>query len=310
MRACGERQAGVALITAILVAALAATVVASMIGRQQLDFRRTANLMEADQLRLYADGMAEWAARILQRDRERNETDHPNELWATVLPPIPVENGELAGRLADLQGRFNVNALVRGGEADAVAEARLRRLLSLLELNPELAAAVRDWVDPDIEPGYPNGAEDDRYLGRQPAYRTANGPMVSPSELALVQGFDDTGYRRLRPHITTLPGVAPINVNTAGPLVLMSLADGLTEADARRLTDDRGAEGYASVERFLAHEVFAGREIPEHGLSVSSHWFLATSDIRIGRLQQHRFALLHREDSGRTRVVMQALGSF
>lgn len=303
-------QRGVALITAVLVAAIAAAIVAAMIGRQQLDIRRTANLGEADQIALYARGMADWATRILARDRDQSKTDHLNELWAMVLPPVAVENGELAGRLEDLQGRFNLNALVAGAEPNAVAVARLRRLLESLELDPDLAVALTDWLDPDIEPGYPAGAEDDRYLGLQPAYRAANQAMLAPSELLLVWGLDWEIYRRLRPHISVLPAATPINVNTAGPQVLMSLADGLTEQDAARLIQDRGSDGYASVARFLAHDVFAGRAVEDAGLSVSSNWFLATSDIRIGRIQQHRFALLHREDKGRTRVLMQAKGTY
>lgn len=306
MRRRPGSQRGVALITAILVVALAATVAAAMVTSQQLDLRRTANLAEADQIRLYARAIAAWAGEILRRDRERGKVDHPNEQWATVLPPIPVENGQLAGFLADLQGRFNLNALVVAGEHNRIAEARFRRLLEALDLNGDLAVTVADWVDADIDPGFPAGGEDDLYLGLQPAYRAGNTPMVSPSELLLINGIGQAEFEALRPHVTVLPEPAEINVNTASAEVLMSLADGLSRNDAERLIADRGRDGYLSVAAFLSHPVFAGREVSSDGLAVGSSYFLATSDIRIGRLQQRHYAVLQRGQSGRTKVLLRA----
>jgi len=303
------REQGVALITAVLIVALAAAVVTAMIGRQQLDIRRTANMLEADQIALYARGLASWAGEILSRDHRAGRVDHLNEAWATVLPPISVENGQLSGRLEDMQGRFNLNSLVVGGVPDPLAVARFRRLLRLLGLDEDLAVAVLDWLDADINPGFPAGAEDDLYLGLEPAYRAGNSRMVSPSELRLINAIDGTAYDKLQPHISTLPVPTPINVNTATAPVLMSLAENISEENAQQLINGRGKEGYASVAQFLANKELAGREIVGDGLSVGSNYFMAIGDVQFGRIQQRYFTLLDRLDNGRVKILTQSTGT-
>jgi general secretion pathway protein K len=294
----------------MLVVAMAAAVTARMVGRQQIDFRRTANIMEADQAGLYARAMGDWACRILERDRRDGQIDHPGEAWAMVLPPMPVENGELAGYLEDMQGRFNINSLIRGGEADKLAVERFRRLLGHLEIDPQLATAVVDWLDVDAQPGYPLGAEDDWYLGQDPAYRAANSAMGEVSELLLVRGMSRDAYARLKPHVTALPQATSINVNTAGEMVLMSLAEGMGQDSARALIDEREREGYASVSRFLAQPALNGIEITAQGLTVASSYFMATGDIRFGRLRQRHYSLLQRDEKGVTRVIARSHGGF
>jgi len=303
-----QRQQGVALITAILVVALATTAAAAMMSRQQLDIRRSANLMEADQIRLYERGMVGWAGQILRRDREQGVVDHLKEEWATLLPPMPVENGQLAGYLEDMQGRFNLNSLLKDGVKDELAVARFRRLLALLGLDQDLATAVVDWLDKDIDMGFPGGAEDYVYLGRQPAYRAANRLMVSPSELLLIDGVGQEQYHKLAPFVAVLPAATGININTASAQVLMSLADGIDEKAAEQLQQGRGEGGYSDIGKFLAQDVFAGREVSEEGLAIGSSYFMATSDISIGRIQQRHFDLLYRNDQGQTHTLMHSVG--
>ena len=45
------------------------------------------------------------------------------------LPPMPVDNGELAGYIDDQQGAFNLNNLATGGKISVVQFERFRRLL-------------------------------------------------------------------------------------------------------------------------------------------------------------------------------------
>ena len=129
----------------------------------------------------------------------------------------------IGGHIEDLQGRFNLNSLVVAGKQEAKAVERFRRLLLALELDSDLALVVVDWLDADLEPGYPGGAEDDRYMSRERPYRSANGPMFSPSELLLLEGMDAEMYEKLRPHDVTLPSGIKLNVNNATASVLMSL---------------------------------------------------------------------------------------
>jgi general secretion pathway protein K len=304
------RQTGVALITVMLVVALATTAAVAMAGRQQLDIRRTANALQQGQAWMYLLGMEDWAAQFLGQDRRDNDIDHPGEDWATRLPPLPVEGGELIGALEDLQGRFNLNNLAQGGEAGNTARQRFERLLQSLQLSPGLAGVVQDWLDADQEARFPAGAEDVYYLGQAPSYRAANHRMSTPDELLLLKDIGHEEYRKLQPYITTLPVPTPLNVNTASAELLASLADDLVVSEVQGLLEKRQDTPYSSIEDFLAEPVFAGKKIPDTGLAVQSDYFLLQAEANIGHLRQRLYCLLERDDKGRVQTRLRSQSGF
>jgi len=81
-----HQEKGVALITVMLILALATILAVSMLSRQQLDIHRSANVFNFEQAYQYVLGSESWAKQILKRDRKDNETDSFNDDWATVLP--------------------------------------------------------------------------------------------------------------------------------------------------------------------------------------------------------------------------------
>lgn len=304
-----RRQAGVALITALLITAIATVAAVTMATHQQLDIRRSANALAHDQAYLFALGVESWAGQILMRDRLDGNTDHPGEDWARILPPIEVEGAVVAGRIEDMQGRFNLNNLVDEQGRDSEADIqRFRLLLKALDLDERLADAVADWIDRDGDPRFPDGAEDDVYLGEDPPYRAANAPMASPSELLLVSGFTPETYETIVPHVATLPARTTINVNTATVPVLMALDEGLSETEAQQLIDDRGDEGYQSVEDFLSHPVLRDRGQGITGIGVSSDYFMVHGETRLDRSTIALHSLLERAATGRVLTVMRSQG--
>lgn len=302
------RMEGVALITAILVVALAATVAVAMVSRQQFAVRRSANLLAMEQGLLYQQGIEGWAGQILRRDGRDNDSDGPADDWASQLPPLPVEGGMIAGRIDDLQGLFNLNTLWSDGKVDEQALARLKRLMMVVGVEQFSASAVVDWIDSDIDATPPDGAEDDSYLGAQPAHRSANQRLGSASELLLMAGMGSDDYRRLAPFVTALPLPTAINVNTAPKEVLQALAEGLSAGDAEALLAARGEKGFGSVQEFLQQQVLAGRGVAAAGISVSSNFFRVSSRIRIGTLENGYSAMIYRRDKGEAVVVRRAQG--
>lgn len=302
------KQRGVALVTALLVVALATTAAVAMAWQQQLDIRRTGNLLDGDQAYLYLLGVEDWGARILREDRRENRTDHLQEAWTTVLPPIAVEGGQVAGAIEDLQGRFNLNNLVQDGRVSEPDLEIFRRLLGALSLDPALADPVIDWLDADLEPTIPSGAEDDIYLGLDPPYRAANRPMAHASELRLVAGVDEETWEAIVPYVTALPEATAINVNTAPVPILMSLAEGLTEADAEALAEARGDEGYTSTAAFLDAEVLAERTVPAPSITLASRYFRIDSEVMVGRARLRMQSTLWRGEDGATRVIGRTQG--
>ncbi len=305
------RQAGVALITALLITVLATIVAVSMASKQHLDMRRTANVVEFDQAYLFSLGVETWAREILARDRRDNMVDHPGESWSTILPPIEVERALVSGWIEDLQGRFNLNNLVDAAGAPREAEViRFRRLLGALSIDERLVEAVIDWIDPGADPRFPDGAEDDTYMAMNPPYRAANSPMVHPSELLLVKGFTPEIFEIIRPHVHTLPDMTTININTATAPVLMAVVEELTESEAGQLIEDRGDEGYQSIEDFMAHPVMAERQLNIAGIGVASGYFMINGNVRFGRNQVNLHSLVFRGDDARVNIVMRSQGSY
>ncbi len=278
-----RRQSGVALITALLVVAIATVAAVAMASRQQLDIRRTASLLHGEQAWAYVLGAENWAKVVLRRDALESQTDSLGEDWSARPPVSLVEGGSIVGRLIDLQGRFNLNNLVlAGGAEDAGAVAYYKRLLRNLDLDERLADALVDWIDPDINARFPDGAEDETYLSQDPPYRAANQPLADASELRLVKGYDAATVLKLRPHVVALPVRTTLNVNTADAVVLSALAVGLTVEDGAKLIEGRGEDGYPSVDTFTQEPVLKGKQIDRDQLSVSTDWFLMLSEADIG----------------------------
>lgn len=305
-------QRGVALITALLIVALATTAAVAMTARQFLDIRRAANALEYDQAMLYVMGIEGWAGQILSKDAKESQIDTLEEDWAVHLPPIPIDGGQLAGFAEDMQGRFNVNSLLdSNGAINQVALDRFRRLLASLGVDPELADRLVDWLDADDETRL-GGAEDMEYLGLEVPYRAGNTLLTSPSELALLLGVTPEVMAKLAPYVTALPRDAGLNVNTIAadkPQLIMALAPDLTLAEAQLVLERRGTKGFASVDEFLRLEVFAGRDIPSQGLTVASNYFMVTSHVQFGRSVFTTHSLLHRSASG-VRTLMRSQGTF
>lgn len=296
-------QRGVALVTALLVVAIATVAAVSMASRQQLDVRRTASLLHGEQAWAYVLGAENWAKVVLRRDAQESQVDTLNEDWSTQPPVSFVEGGSIVGRLLDLQARFNLNNLVQAsGAADPVAVDYYKRLLHNLELDERLADALVDWIDADINVRFPDGAEDETYLSLETPYRTANRPLADASELRLVKGYTAQVVAKLLPHVVALPVHTPINVNTADAVVLSAVADDLTVADGGRLVEGRGEDGFASVDNFRQSGVLNGKSPDPALLSVTTEWFLMLSEANIGEGRARLASRLQRDSDG-VRVV-------
>jgi general secretion pathway protein K len=301
-----RKQAGVALLTALLVVSLATTAAAALLSRQQIDLARTENLLNSEQAYQYALGVEIWAAGLLAADRKTTATDHLQEPWASKLDPVMVEGGEVSGYTEDMQGRLNLNNLAQPGEAGAIAKQRFERLLGVVGGAPSVADALADWLDTDSEMRDPNGAEDEAYLSEQPPYRAANGKLVSESELRLVKGVTKELYRAVAPYVTALPVATSVNVNTASIPVLMCLVRGLSEGEAKSLVGARGKTGFASVDAFLGEVSFLGRRGIALGLGVTSEYFQTRAEVNVARARVHLTSLLHRSPSGFTEVIRRS----
>lgn len=301
-----RRERGMALLLALLVVALAGVLVAASLDDWQLAQARVRNQLRADQASAYARGLEAWAAHALERADAR-EVDSNDAAWAMPLPPTPVPGGSIQGRMRDLGGCFNLNNLVQDGAEQPLWSARFERLLQALRLSPTLLPATLDWLDPDARPR-DGGAEDRNYQARDLAYLAANRRFADVSELRLVAGVDAAVWEQLAPHVCALPTATAINLNTASVPVLMSLARGMTAAQAERVWRD-GHARWNDVDGPLAEWLRAGVVIApaeRQGISVRSEYFRARGVIELDGILYEHSAVLQREQG--VRVIRRALG--
>ncbi len=210
------------------------------------------------------------------------------------------------GAIEDQQGLFNLNNLVRGGITSSADVIAFQRLLALLELPPELAVSLADWMDADSEAQYPGGAEDPYYLSLPKPYRAANRPLVELGELLLVKGYDAQTVERLRPYVTVLPIPTPINVNFAPPEVLASVLANLSLSDARMLAQQRIGQPFRTIQEFRARLPVGKGQAPDSAITVSSQFFLAKGYANFERSQVRIETLLQRV-AGWPTVVRQSI---
>ena len=302
-----RQQRGVALITAVLVVAIGTMIAVNLMWEGTLDLRRAESALAADQGLLYVQGAEAWAADILRQDLvDSPNSDHLGEQWAIELPPLPVDGGTITGRLEDLQGRFNLNNLVGAdGMEDQLARRQFERLLNRLEIDPGLAGAVVDWLDPDTELRFPTGGEDVVYTSEDPPYRTANSMITSTSELMAIAGFDREIYQRLAPYVTVLPRGTKLNVNTASDMLLASLSDDLDLATATALVEERADAEFVDID--ATFEGLVDADTLQEIDGVSEH-FLLTATVTLGSNQLTMRSVLQRDRSGITRALFRSLG--
>lgn len=303
-----KHERGVALITALLVMAIATTLAVSMAVRQQDSIARAGALQLGDQGRELALGGVAFAMTVL--DEDDRSVDGPADTWAQSLPPVPIEGGTLRGQVHDMQGRFNLNNLVNpDGRVNPVERERFARLIANLNLPAALVDEVIDWIDPDREVS-PQGAEDEAYLSRTPPYRTANRPMASVTELRQLRSMDEAGYRQLAPLVAALPPGTSLNLNTARPEVLQSLTDQILflASDEDDSDEDRPQpENHDSIDAALQAIGINPSQIDPQGLSVNSQYFLIETDVMLAGVRTRLFTLVNRPRSGASQIIARTL---
>ena len=137
---------------ALLLTTLALTIVASFFWQQQVQVRLIENQRLQLQKQWILRGALDWASLIVREDAKYSSIDSLDEPWATPLADTRldqyVENGKadsdlgdtkLAGQISDAQARFNLTNLCPNGLIDSVAVSQYARLLTLLNVDAQLA---------------------------------------------------------------------------------------------------------------------------------------------------------------------------
>lgn len=298
MRRLGER--GVAVVTAILVVAVAASTATWMLAQQSATLNQTALVASRAQADLFAQAGLDWARGILAEDARSGTVDSLDEAWSRPLAGLPVERALVSGAISDQQARYNLNNLVKDGRRSDADVQILARLLDSLGLDPGLALAVLDWVDGDADIAGSGGAEDAYYLSLPRPYRAANRPMAQVEELYAIRGFDAKAVARLRPFVTALPARTPVNANTAPAEVIAAILPELGREEVRELVASRQAKPFKDRADLKARAKKGAANAFDADLDVKSDHFLVQVGVAQDDVQVAAEALVARAAPGKS----------
>jgi general secretion pathway protein K len=294
---CGSRSRGAAVVMAMLLAAFAATIAATLLWQQQRWIGEHQHRRDQVQAQALAMAGVQWTRQIVFENAPAGTIVHLGQPWALRLPAMPIENGSIGGYIIDAQGRININNLSTSSTAATSTRAALQRLFAALALPANLVNAVGDWVDADDKTSDPGGAEDAWYLAQPIATLAANAPVRRVGELLLVRDVGPVSMARARPFVAALDAPTAVNVNTAPAEVLAAIVDGLDAATAAMLVASREKTPFATIGYFKARLPRPDMVTDESLLDVKSDWFEVSIEARQGDTLARARALLKRSSA-------------
>ena len=298
MSMTAHSQRGVALLTILLLVVSITVVAGAMLASQKIAIRRSGLLFDQDQLLQDLNAGQQLALTMIRADDKLNDTDSEQDIWAQPIPPYTLGKHSIGIEVRDEASRFNINNLYQNGAVDTAAVAMFQRLLTQLNLEPDIAIAVLDYQDTDSEVYKDGGAEAAVYTQQSNTTTLPNQSFVSIDQLQEVRGVNAEVLKTLRPYLTAVPYFVPVNVNTASPVLLAALMDGATSEQMQGLVDMRSKQAIATVDDLWQLPVLsslddAQRKETSTLLAVDSQAFLAlitaTDGGSVGQTRQ-RFA--------------------
>jgi len=321
LTAAGQR--GMAIISALLIAAVVAVIAGGMLARQSV-FTRS---LEAEQSRVQGAwllrGGLELSRQLLWDARQHDPLTRLDQAWAQPLSAegLSARGGQFSGRLEDEQGKFNLRNLVRNSRVDseqvrafqqlcesigvksAVGQRIVQRVTAAYALLPDNAPVV-----PPVKGSFDSGrlTSPGTVLKPLPATR----PMLhSLDDLGALSGVDGAVLALLAPHVTILPANTWVNGNTASAEVLASQVPGLSLSRARNLVSERDAGRW-----FINRGDFVNRlRMPELVVSdikvgITSDWFRLNARSRSDSRRVNLAVLLYRQELQMPQVIWSRVG--
>ena len=299
------RQRGVAVITALLLTALAITVVASLFWQQQVQVRSMENQRQRLQTQWAMRGMVDFARFWLRQDNP--SLTALDGVWATPIEEARLDDyvdrekvemekfdATVSGRALDAQGRFNLTNLVdvMGNPSPPHLQA-YQRLLGNLQLDSGLAQATADAVVRARPKARAATGSNDAKTATTTSGSSEPVAMTQLEDLLAIPGYTPQIIDKLRDYVIVLPQVTPINVNTASAEVLSAVTDmSVSEASALTLSNPR--KKFVDRANFL-NNINGKNAIDGVALDVKSQYFLTVIRVRLDRAALDAQALVWRQ---------------
>ena len=320
-----SRQRGAALLTAMIIVALVATLAGSMVWQQWRAIQVEAAERARTQSAWILSGALDWARLILREDAKNaaatGNIDHLGEPWAVPLAEARLstflaadkdntDDGPeafLSGAITDAMSRYNLlNLLDASGGINKVELATLERLCTTVGVSADVATRIAVGLR-DAAPPVPAAAAASGAASAPAAAPPADPPLMPQSTAQLAWlGIDAESLRALDPYVILIPDTlrfpALVNVNTAPREVLVAVVDQLDLATAERIVQSRQRTPLKSVGDLTA----LAPNVPPanlNRLAFGSNYFQVRGRLRLGDVVLEQRSLVKR--NGLTVVVLQ-----
>jgi general secretion pathway protein K len=299
-----RRQRGAALLTAMIIVTLVATLAAGMVWQQW----RATQVEGAERARAQSAwvlyGALDFARLILREDLKSGRPTALTEPWATPLAEsrlstflaVDKANADdgpeafLSGNIADAQARYNLNNLVSGGKIVPLELEALERLCQTLGLDAGLAVRIA------------NGLRDATPAAAGTTTAAAPLKPATVAQLAWL-GVDQASLQTLQPYVVLLPVATKVNVNTAPKEVLMAAIKGLDPSTAERLIQIRQRAPFKTLTTFAA-EVPTLAPLPAT-IDTRSSFFEVRGRLRLADHVLTEHSIVQRAQGGTSTVLMR-----
>ena len=322
-----DREKGTALITAILLVTLMATLAVALVDVSRFGIFRTANVNARDQAYWYALGARDYAESLLGEGIGQTDFLPSDTPWLDTPQTFPIEGGVIVIRVADFNNCFNPNTLFQSvGAGEMRLNIRefnkLQTLLNALNLDPTESEAfvsqLLDWMDPD---GFTRamGAEDDVYSGLPTPYLTANQRLIEAENVLALRMMTPEFYHQLEPWICPQSRVLghALNINTLRldqvPLLYAWFEGDLSYSDAEALLFRRPSLGYEDVDAFWEDPSLQALEIDpalRNHITLSTKIFEVEVSVALNESQFHLREVVEVSGPNQLRRLSQRFGAF
>ncbi len=314
-----SHQQGIALLSILLALTLMTLLISELTFSFRTQLRRTESLQQLDQARWYAISTEDLAKKVLKQDfKDSAEVTHNGQHWASQNVVFPVPNGKIAGKIRDMQGCFNLNALAKPVEEGKpeVEVNTFRQLLEYLEIDDArtIALATRNWVT-ERTAAKSDAAKDADYQALPVPYLAAHTFMRDASEWRAVSSVTPDVAKKVLPYLCALPvNELKLNVNTIPveqPELLAALYEqNLPIEQARSVLESRPKEGWSNVQEFTSQSLLANYSNTSASkmMAVVSNYFEVDALTQFNDAEMRLRSLLIRNKENELSVIRRKFG--
>lgn len=305
------KQRGMAIISALLIAAVVAVIAGAMLTRQTV-FTRS---LEAEQLRIQGqwllNGGLETSRQLLWDARRQDVLTRLDQPWARPL------GGAFEGRIEDEQGKFNLRNLVTQQHPDAVQLQSFERLCQLIGIEPAVSRRISRRVIDSYDQRELGGSLTGGFNSSRDTSPGAAAPLIpakypmlrSLTDLSGIEGLDPRQLRRMASYVSVLPGNTWVNGNTASAEVLSSVVPGLSLSQAQALVAERdGGRWFVNRGDFVNRLRMPQVAVDTVQVGITSEWFRVHGQARREQRRVTLEALLYRPQDRQPQVIWSRVG--